>query len=152
MVRTILKIEIKVLSFLFKSNEDQFDYVYHPMNALKLQKRLPKFLKIIGQIMPNLKIDFHRAANDYNRGSHGIADIHEFYGLKLNKLIKGQIKCYVTGKIYQAKSPLNSHDLLETAKEARKVKYLDGYVDWLNAALKQAKKEKKDRNYINVIK
>ena len=152
MVRTILKIEIKVLSFLFKSNEDQFDYVYHPMNALKLLKRLPKFLKIIGQIMPNLKIDFHRAANDYNRGSHGIADIHEFYGLKLNKLIKGQIKCYVTGKIYQAKSPLNSHDLLEIAKEARKVKYLDGYVGWLNAALKQAKKEKKDRNYINVIK
>ena len=129
-----------------------FDYVYHPMNALKLLKRLPKFLKIIGQIMPNLKIDFHRAANDYNRGSHGIADIHEFYGLKLNELIKGKIKCYVTGKIYQAKSPLNSHDLLEIAKEARKVKYLDGYVDWLNAALKQAKKEKKDRNYINVIK
>ena len=152
MVRTILKIEIKVLSFLFKSNEDQFDYVYHPMNALKLLKRLPKFLKIIGQIMPNLKIDFHRAANDYNRGSHGIADIHEFYGLKLNKLIKGQIKCYVTGKIYQAKSPLNSHDLLEIAKEARKVKYLDGYVDWLNAALKQAKKEKRNRNYINAVK
>ena len=102
--------------------------------------------------MPNIKIDFHRTANDYNRAYHGIADIHEFYGLKLNELIKGKIKSYVTGKIYQAKSPLNSHDLLEIAKEARKVKYLDGYVDWLNAALKQAKKEKKDRNYINVIK
>ena len=101
--------------------------------------------------MPNIKTDFHRTANDYNRAYHGIADIHEFYGLKLNELIKGKIKSYVTGKIYQAKSPLTSHDLLEIAKEARKVKYLDGYVDWLNAALKQAKKEKRNKNYINVL-
>ena len=122
------------------------------MNALKLLKRVPKFLNIIGQIMPNIKIDFHQTANDYIRAYHGIADIHEFYGLKLNELIKGKIKSYVTGKIYQAKSPLTSHDLLEIAKEARKVKYLDGYVDWLNAALKQAKKEKRNRNYINAVK
>ena len=102
--------------------------------------------------MPNIKIDFHSLENDYKRAYHGIADIHEFYGLKLNELTKGKIGSHVTGKIYKAKSPLTSNDLLEIAKEARKVKYLDGYVDWLNVALKQAKKENRNRNYIDVIK
>ena len=138
--------------FFFKSNEDFFNYVYHPINAFKLLKRVSKFQNIIGQIIPHIEIDFHTSEDDFHRAYHGIADIHEFYGLKLNELTKGKIKSHVTGKIYEAKSPLTSIDLLEIAKEARKVKYLDGYVDWLNAALKQAKKENRNRNYINVIK
>ena len=71
---------------------------------------------------------------------------------KLNELAKGQIRDYKTGKIYQAGSPLTSMDLLEIAKEAKKVKYLDGYVDWLNAALKKVKKENRSRNQINMIR
>ena len=115
-------------------------------------KRISKLLAKFSEITPSIKSDFQSLLDDQIRAYHGIADIHEFYGTELSELAEGKIKNCITGKIYQSKSQLNSRDLLEIAKEAKKVKYLDGYVKWLNIALIKAKKEKRDKNYINTIK
>ena len=133
-------------------NEESNEYVYHPINTLQLLKRISKLLSKFSKITPSIKSDFQSLLDDQIRAYHGIADIHEFYGIELSELAEGKIKNYITGKIYQSKSQLNSRDLLEIAKEAKKVKYLDGYVKWLNIALIKAKKEKRDKNYINTIK
>ena len=64
----------------------------------------------------------------------------------------GEIKDLLTGKVYQSKSPLTSMDCSSIANSAKGVIYLDGYVNWMTAALKLAKQEKRESKYINVIK
>ena len=91
-------------------------------------------------------------SNDYDRTLHGIADLHEFHNLNILQISKGIIKDEISGEIYISKSGLSSSDLLQIAQEAKKVNYLDGYVDWLNAALKVAKDENKMLKYISAIK
>ena len=58
----------------------------------------------------------------------------------------------MTGNFYISKSQLNSMELMHIANEAKSVSYMDGSVNWLNAALKMAKKEKQDSKYIGKIK
>ena len=67
-------------------------------------------------------------------------------------MAKGKIKDMMTGKVYKAKSELNSNKLLQIAKEAKEVNYIDGYVNWLNAAFEKAKSEKQDSKYIEKIR
>ena len=43
-------------------------------------------------------------------------------------------------------------DCSSIANSAKGVIYLDGYVNWMTAALKLAKQEKRESKYINVIK
>ena len=91
-------------------------------------------------------------SDDYIRTLHGIADLHEFHNSNILQIAKGVIKDEISGKIYISKSGLSSSDLLQIAKEAKNVNYLDGYVDWLKAALKVAKDENGTSKYISAIK
>ena len=79
-----------------------------------------------------------------------MTDLVEMVDLNPNDLAKGVIKH--GGKVFKAKSGLSTSDLIQIASEAKEVDYLVGYVDWLVAALKKAKKEKKDAKFIKKIK
>ena len=116
----------------------------------RLAHTLPKLKKIIPKIIFNY--NYSTLSDDYVRTLHGIADLHEFHNLNILQIAKGIIKDEVSGKSYISKSRLNSSDLFQIAKEAKTVNYLDGYVDWLKAALKVARDEKGSSKYISGIK
>ena len=58
----------------------------------------------------------------------------------------------MSGQVYKSNSKLDSADLIQIAKEAKNSKYLDGYVNWLNAALTKAEEETKDSKYITKLR
>ena len=138
---------------IFRHNESS-TYIYHPINVFHLLKRsahtLPKLKKIIPKAI--FPYNYSTLSDDYIRTLHGIADLHEFHNLNILQIAKGVIKDEISGKIYISKSGLSSSDLLQIAKEAKNVNYLDGYVDWLKAALKVAKDENGTSKYISAIK
>ena len=110
----------------------------------------PKLQNIIPKTIFNY--NYVTLSNDYVRALHGLADLHEYNNLNLLQIAKGIIKDEVSGKSYISESRLNSSDLFQIPKEAKTVNYLDGYVDWLKAALKVAKDEKGSSKYISGIK
>ena len=116
----------------------------------RLVHTLPKLKKIIPKII--FDYNYSTLSDDYVRTLHGIADLHEFHNLNILQIAKGIIKDEISGKTYISKSGLSSSDLLQIATEAKNVNYLDGYVDWLKAALKLAKDEKGTLKYISAIK
>merc|ERR1719507_453563 len=67
-------------------------------------------------------------------------------------LIKGQVKNFVTNQIFQANSNLTSQEALKIASSARLAGYLDGNVNWCQAALKAAKAEGKDKKFVGQAK
>ena len=130
------------------------EYVHHPINVFHMLKRLshipPKLQKIIPKTIFNY--NYTTLLNDYVRALHGLADLHEYNDVNILQIAKGIIKDETTGKVYSSKSGLNSSDLLKVAQEAKNVNYLDGFVDWLRAALKVAKDEKRTSKHISAIK
>ena len=138
---------------IFRYNESS-TYVYHPINVFHLLKRLAHILPKIKKSIPRKIFDYNYSSlsNDFVRTLHGIADLHEFHNLNVLQISNGVIKDEISGEIYISKSGLSSSDLLQIAQEAKNVNYLDGYVDWLNAALKVAKDENKTLKYISAIK
>ena len=62
------------------------------------------------------------------------------------------IKDALSGLTYKSNSPLTSQELLGIASEAKSMTYLEGEVNWLMAALKQAKFEKLSAKAISSIK
>ena len=111
---------------------------------------MPKVKKAIKSLKFNY--DFDSLSDDFTRAHHGLADLHEHFNLDPLEMSKGIIRDVENGNVFLAKSPLNSNDLVNIATEAKNEKYLDGYVNWLNAAKKKAKKEKKDVKFINSIR
>ena len=110
----------------------------------------PKLQKIIPKTIFNY--NYTTLLNDYVRALHGLADLHEYNDVNILQIAKGIIKDETTGKVYTSKSGLNSSDLLKVAQEAKNVNYLDGFVDWLRAALQVAKDEKRTSKHISGIK
>ena len=130
------------------------DYVYHPINAFRLLKRtaiwMPKIIKHIPSL--NFKYDIPTLLEECTRALHGLADIIEYYDVDPKELAKGRIKNELTNEVYVSKSTLNSGELLKMAHESKAANYLDGYVNLLIAALKEAKLEKKDLREIKAIR
>ena len=130
------------------------DYVHHPINAFHLLKRTAKWMPNIKLKMRNLQFNYNLQllAADYLRAHYGLAEIHEHYDLDTIEIANGEIKNARSGKIYKSNSPLDSSDLLQIANEAKKVDYLDGNVNWLNAALIKAVDENKNAKYISKLR
>ena len=84
--------------------------------------------------------------------SHGIADIHEHFDMNTDDIANGEIKNYMTGKVYYSKTGLSSMEVMDVANQAKSVAYLDGYVNWMTTALKLAKQEKQNKKFISTIK
>ena len=127
------------------------------MNSVNLLKRLASISQWIPKL--NLQIQTFNSVNDsfllqedYHNALFGLADLREFVNINTFQLAKGVIYNYITGEKYYANSGLSSSDLMKIASEARKNDYLEGYVDWMKTALKFAKQEGKDLNYISKIR
>ena len=88
----------------------------------------------------------------HTRALHGIADLVEYHDLDYNEIAKGKIKDILNNKTYLSKSPLSCEELLKIAHEAKLVNYMDGYVNWLIAALKKAKMENRNKILIKTIR
>ena len=84
--------------------------------------------------------------------SHGIADIHEHFDMNTDDIANGEIKNYMTGKVYYSKTGLSSMEVMDVANQAKSVAYLDGYVNWMTTALKLAKQENQNKKFISTIK
>ena len=131
--------------------------MHHPVNSVNLLKRLASISQWIPKL--NLQIQTFNSVNDsfllqedYHNALFGLADLREFVNINTFQLAKGVIYNYITGEKYYANSGLSSSDLMKIASEARKNDYLEGYVDWMKTALKFAKQEGKDLNYISKIR
>ena len=81
-----------------------------------------------------------------------MVEIQEYFDLDTNELARGRITDFRTGKVYQSNSQLTSNELFEISKEAKNADYLNNYVDWLTATLKQAIVEKSSTKYISKLR
>ena len=136
----------------FREKESS-NYVHHPINAFHLIKRLvvlDKYKSELSDIIPHWNFNTKSINHDFQRAFHGMTDLVEIVGLHPSDLAKGLIKH--NRKTYKARSGLSATDLIQIADEAKEVDYLVGYVDWLIAALKKAKKEGKDAKFIKKLK
>ena len=106
------------------------------------------------KIIPGFEFKFNlpQMSDIYVGAVLGLADIHEHYSMNTIDLANGKIKDGNTGKIYESNSPLTSEELVKIANEAKNILYLDGVVNWLNAALKKAKEENQGSKYCSSIK
>ena len=93
------------------------------------------------EVIPNLNFEFHLpSTSEAIEGAiHGLADIVEHYELDAYDLVQGRVKNFVTGEIYHSNSNLTSREILKVANGAKISNYLDGYVNWCEAALKVTK-------------
>ena len=144
--------EHPVLS-IFCSNEETDQYVYHPVNAYNLLKRIstwvPKLKMIPMKIREKMKIA--ALSKEQIRICEGIADILEFYDSNPVDIANGIIRDEKSGKIYKARSKLNSMDTFLISNEAKDMSYYDGHIKWLHIVLQRAKEEKKHWQFISRI-
>ena len=93
------------------------------------------------EVIPNLNFEFHLpSTREAIEGAiHGLADIVEHYDLDAYDLVQGRLTNFITGKIYLSNSNLTSKEILKVANGAKISNYLDGYVNWCEAALKVTK-------------
>ena len=130
------------------------EYVFNPINALHLLKRLSQWIPRLKLKIPKLKFMYNGRSllDDYKTALHGMVEIQEYFDLDANNLAKGRIKDFRTGKVYQSDSHLTSNELYEISKEAKNADYLNNYVDWLTATLEQAIVEKSSTKYISKLR
>ena len=104
--------------------------------------------------MPNLKFDynFRLLSDDYLYSYYGFVELHEYYALEPIDIANGKIKDVKSNKVYRSNFQLDSVDLFKIAKEAKKENYMDGYVNWLTAALNKAEIENKDVKFITKLR
>ena len=134
----------------FDENFETDEYVKHPINAFHLLQRTSQWLPKLKKVIPNLEVDvnFPTVTDAVFEASNGLADLLEHYDMKPSELVKGQIKSFVTGKIYPAKSKLTSNEIIRIANAAWKAQYYHGYVSWLEAALETAKGNFSHKTYV----
>ena len=111
---------------------------------------MPKLRKQVTDL--KFDVNLPSVSDSYVGASHGLADILEHFNMNTTDVARGEIMDFVTEKVYKAKSPLNSMELMQIANEAKGVGYMDGFVTWMTTALKKAKEEKRDAKYISTIK
>ena len=135
------------------STDESFEYVFNPINALHLLKRLSQWIPRLKLKIPKLKFIYNARSllDDYKTALHGMVEIQEYFDLDTNELARGRITDFRTGKVYQSNSQLTSNELFEISKEAKNADYLNNYVDWLTATLKQAIIEKSSSKYISKL-
>ena len=141
----------------FYRNHSSTDYVLHPINSIHLLSRSAFISKWTPQL--NLSIESFKSQidslilnEDYQNSLLGLADIHEYSHLDLNDIAEGNLYDFVSERFFKANSGLTSGELIKIAQEARKVRYLEGYVNWLTCALHLAKKENKSKKFIHKIR
>ena len=163
-------------TYIYFRQTETPNYVLHPVNAYHLLKRTAKWIPKLMKNLPNFKFAFNvpSISDAYVGAALGLADIHEHFNLETNDLAKGEfekitvysdpnlkipfqnpkgvIKDALNGLTYKSNSPLTSQELLGIASEAKSMTYLEGEVNWLMAALKQAKFEKLSAKAISSIK
>ena len=90
------------------------------------------------KVIPNLNFEFHLpSTREAIEGAiHGLADIVEHYDLDPYDLVQGRVTNFITGEIYHSNSNLTSKEILKVANGAKLANYLNGYVNWCEAALK----------------
>ena len=117
-------------------------------------KRIVQWMPKIMTLLPSIMFEYNLPSleKEYQRASHGIADLHQYNNISTKELSKGRIKDSRNGKVYVSNSQLSSMEIMHIAQEAKKENYLDGYVNWLNAALKKAKQENKNSEYIKHVR
>ena len=147
------KAQLFFIRVFFRETESK-EYVYHPINAFHLLKRTAKWIPKIKKIIPGFEFKFNlpQMSDIYVGAVLGLADIHEHYNMNTLDLANGTIKDWNTGKIYNSNSHLTSEELVKIANEAKNILYLDGVVNWLDAALKKAKEENQGSKYCSSIK
>ena len=67
--------------------------------------------------------------------------------MDINEVLEGGLIKW-TGQ----KSGLSPEELYQIAQEAKKLTYMDGHVQWINAALMEAKNKTKDAKFINKLR
>ena len=117
-------------------------------------KRMAQWMPKIINLIPSNIFDYDLSSleMEYQRASHGLADLHHYYDIDTKELSKGIIKDLNNGRVYVSNSGLTTLELMQIAQEAKDENYLDGYVNWLKAALKMAKQENKNSEYIQHIR
>ena len=128
------------------SSDESPNYVNHPVNSFHLMERtvfISGIIPEIKKVLPNLKfdIDGESLLHDYKRAHHGLADLHEFMNLSTEDIANGIIRDEVANKTFVANSGLNAINLVNIAKEAEDVFYVQGLVNWFKAALKRSETE-----------
>ena len=110
--------------YLSIRDNDEADYVFHPINAFHLMKRLALSMPNLLKKIPNLEFNYEllkKISADYLRSFHGLADIHEYFAFETTEIAAGHLKDLKTGKIFKSNSPLSSEELLQIAEEAKEV-------------------------------
>ena len=118
---------LKAVDFDEKCETDE--YVKHPINAYHLLQRTSQWLPKLQKVIPHLPVNISlpTVTDAVFEASNGLADLLEHYDMKPSELVKGQIKSFVTGEIYLAKSNLTSNEILRVANAAWKAQYYHGY-------------------------
>ena len=143
-------------------DEENSNYVFHPINAFHLLERTTYILKWIPKLkMISQDIDFdfdlESLKEDFDRAHHGLADLQEYVDLNPDDIANGVIKDPNDEQIYASKSGLTSMNLLNVASEANAVNYLEGFIQWLTSALHKVETEELSDSdlklsYINDLK
>ena len=110
----------------------------------KIKKWLPKELAKYYDI-PSL-------SSQYIKACASLANIQEYHDIDLSDITQGIIRNIPDGRIFLAKSGLDSSDLFNIGKEARKFAFFDGAVKWFIAAIKKANIENQSKDYCKRIK
>lgn len=97
--------------YLSIRDNEEADYVFHPINAFHLMKRLALSMPNLLKKIPNLEFNYEllkKISADYSRSFHGLADIHEYFAFETTEIAAGHLKDLKTGKIFKSNSPLSS--------------------------------------------
>ena len=97
--------------FLLIRDNEGAEYVFHPINAYHLMKRLALYMPNLLKKIPNLRFNYellNKLSADYLRSYHGLADIHEYFAFDITEIAAGNLKDHQTGKIFKSNSPLSS--------------------------------------------
>ena len=140
------------IRFFFSESQD-FSYVFNPINAMHLLKRMSNWLPKLKSKFPklNLRYNARSLSDDYKNACHGIADLVEYYDLSPMDLANSEIK-ENNSTTSRACSKISIEELLHIADEAKSSLYLDGYVDWIKTALERAQLESMDKKLISKLK
>ena len=96
--------------------------------------------------------DIPSLSSQYMKACASLANIQEYHDIDLSDLTQGIIRNMPDGRIFLAKSGLDSSDLFNIGKEARKFAFSGGAVKWFIAALKKANRENQSKDYCKRIK
>ena len=136
------------------SIDESSEYVFNPINAFHLLKRLSIWIPKLKSKIPKLKFIYNARSlfDDYKIALYGIVDLQEYYDLNITDLGNGIIEDMRTGKLYKSNSHLTLDELVEISDEAKNAEYFDNHVDWLTSILERAIIENRPTRYITKLR